>query len=359
MKEEPIVLGRAAKLQRLWDRDPPLVVEVAGKSMMPSLELGWKVRVEPITGDIAPGDIILIDNGGPRTILHRALHVFERDGIPVVIQRGDAGGPLTVTPLQNVVGRAVAILSPAHIPFPTAGRLQAATRSRFLRVQRAARSYVRLRRRFPAMRRILDRGLSLRGKRFLELQTIVSLELDLARTPSSTRHSNFQVRELRREEVVSLLSRSRLPPQTPEEIDNITRGRWRCFVAFLEVEPVHISFVEMRAEAPHLFRVWTIPSERRKGVFAEVARTIASRLATEGHSRLTSSASGRNAALLAAHRAAGFAESRRRIEARIFGIRLERILSRVLRLRPRDRGSAPSTAGSTDSRPSEKPGPTR
>ena len=321
--------------------------------MRPSLEPGWKVRIEPIRGEIAAGDVLLIDNGGPRPILHRAVHVGEREGMPVVIQRGDAGGPLVATPLASVVGRAVAVLSPEAAPAPSLDALDSRSLRRFRRARWFARLQETSRNRLPAARRLFDHAAFLYGRKPLSVETTVSFSLDVSRAIAVSGDPGLAIREVGREEISSVLSRSRLPAQAPEEIDSLTASPWRCFVAFLGLEPVHHSFVEMRPGGPHLFRARTIASERGKGIFTAVVGSIAARLAGEDYRELTSSSNASNAASVAAHRSAGFIETRRRTEIRVLGVRPKRILARAFaKRRPRGPAGGPPTGDSGGSTPS-------
>ena len=315
--------------EKLWASDSPLVVEVAGDSMSPSLQRGWRVRVEPVSAEVCAGDILLLDFGGPRPVLHRAVHLFTREGAPFVIQRGDAGGPLTVSHLGSVVGRATAILSPSETKMPSVERLPPAVGRRFRRAGRWARLYARLSVRWPRRRAFFDRALSLAGRKVLAVSSTVRFELDLTRAPDAPplKSPDVGIREIPRDAVEETLGTSRLPAQTLEELDAVAPAGWRCFAALSGGEAVHSSFVDLREGRPHLFRVRTVPSERGKGVFSLVVRTIALRLASEGYSKLTSSSGGSNRASRRAHAAAGFVETRRRIELRFLGLTPGRVLT--------------------------------
>ncbi len=98
--------------------------------MAPSLERGWRVRVEPATGAAAaPGEVLLLEGEG-RLILHRAIAVFTRSGERLVFHRGDGGGRIGFARADAIRGRAVAILHPPGRPFPHGAVLDKATRRR-------------------------------------------------------------------------------------------------------------------------------------------------------------------------------------------------------------------------------------
>jgi hypothetical protein len=117
-----------------WDVPP--VVEIAGISMAPSLERGWRVRIEPATeAAAAPGEVLLLKGEGG-LVLHRVVAVFTRHGERLVFHRGDGGGRIGLARPDAIRGRAVAVLHPTSRPIPQGAQLDRTTR-RHLAVARA------------------------------------------------------------------------------------------------------------------------------------------------------------------------------------------------------------------------------
>jgi hypothetical protein len=77
---------------------------------------------------------------------------------------------------------------------------------------------------------------------------------------------------------------------------------WRCFVAFEQGTPVHVSFVELRLNRPLLFGVVTEPSNRRRGGFRSTVYHLATKMREVGEASLFSSTSLNNRASVGAHR---------------------------------------------------------
>src|SRR5579862_4834464 len=73
----------------------PAVIDVAGASMAPTIEMGAKVDVIglPEAAAVDVGDIILVATADAAVLLlHRAMCVFEERGKRFVIHQGDAPG---------------------------------------------------------------------------------------------------------------------------------------------------------------------------------------------------------------------------------------------------------------------------
>jgi len=104
---------QAVKL--VLDNGHPVVVEVAGESMSPTLARGTKVTIEPVAEDVHAGDIVLIATSDQdELVLHRVMHVFGEAGRRYVIHQGDApGSDFATCPREAVVGRAAGIELPA------------------------------------------------------------------------------------------------------------------------------------------------------------------------------------------------------------------------------------------------------
>lgn len=297
------------------------IVQILGGSMYPSFEEGWRIRIEPLNSDIIPGDIIQLDIG-IRPVLHRAIHVFEKENIPVVLQRGDVGGPLSIVPVSAVTGHATAIVSPPGLVFPALNRLPAEVRDRFERTGRFARFYARAWNATSSakLRRVLDIALTLYGRKFIRVEDVVSLRLNLSEVAEPSRQPGRETREIAREMVQELFEQSGFPPQKVDDLDRVFNCPWRCFVTFSEGKAVHYRFVAFRPAEPHIFGAWTIPEHRNQGLSAEMIRSIASRLRAEGHRSLTAYSMSHNVASLTAQRNAGFRETSRRHSILLLGL---------------------------------------
>ena len=139
----------------------PVVIEVVAESMTPSIELGAKVKVEPATGDLHPGDIVLVlADDGQALLLHRVMHLFSEGESRYVIHQGDARKSIFATcPRQAVVGRAIAFPMTPSRPLPTLDALEPAALARFQRRRRACALYS-LARRMSLSLRLEDRALT-------------------------------------------------------------------------------------------------------------------------------------------------------------------------------------------------------
>jgi hypothetical protein len=129
----------------------PVLVEIAGGSMEPSLGRGWRVVVEPTADPLCPGDIVLI-RGAQGNLVHRVVHVADFHAGTRVFHRGDAGGGTGLSLVDDVLGRVTAIVAPPDQPLPTVERLSA-TLARRLRG-------ARVRCRLYALTRQLAEGLA-------------------------------------------------------------------------------------------------------------------------------------------------------------------------------------------------------
>jgi hypothetical protein len=125
-----------------------MIVEVGGASMEPSLRRSWRVRVAP-AAEISCGDVILF-KGRSALVLHRVVGAFD----DYVVHRGDAGGGMGLVRREEVLGRAIEVVSPPE-PFPDLDRLPPPVRASFARARRRARAYAFVRR--IAVRAGLDR----------------------------------------------------------------------------------------------------------------------------------------------------------------------------------------------------------
>jgi hypothetical protein len=121
----------------------PVVIEVVAESMAPSIEPGAKVKVAPVTGDLHPGEIVLVlaDDGGA-LLLQRIIYLFTEGEERFVIHQGDAAQSLfVVCPREAVIGRAIGFPHTPSRPLPTLELLDPPARARFERRRRASALY--------------------------------------------------------------------------------------------------------------------------------------------------------------------------------------------------------------------------
>ncbi len=82
---------------------------VAGASMVPALDIGTAVVVEPVEpGSLRVGDIVSLRSGPQQAIFtHRITRLVERDGAVWIETKGDANAQIdpSITPASDVVGR--------------------------------------------------------------------------------------------------------------------------------------------------------------------------------------------------------------------------------------------------------------
>jgi hypothetical protein len=141
----------------------PVVVEVVAESMSPSIERGAKVKIEPATGELHPGDIVLVlTDDGSELLLHRIVHLFAEGDERFIIHQGDAPRSQFATcPRAAVIGRAIGFPHTPSRPLPTLAVLDPAARARFERRRRASALYS-LGRRMTVSLRIGDGALTRR-----------------------------------------------------------------------------------------------------------------------------------------------------------------------------------------------------
>ena len=89
----------------------PFRMQVSGNSMSPSICDGDYVTVEPTTTHkIRAGDIILLASISNTALVHRISKIEERNGVSVLVTRGDAANCQDVpTPVSHVLGRVTLI----------------------------------------------------------------------------------------------------------------------------------------------------------------------------------------------------------------------------------------------------------
>ena len=141
----------------------PVVIEVVAESMAPSIERGAKVKVEPASGDLHAGDIVLVlTDDSAELLLHRVMHLFSEGESRYVIHQGDAPRSSFATCTRvAVIGRAIAFPHTPSRPLPTLERLDPAALARFARRRRAAGLYS-LAHRMTSSLRLGDRALTRR-----------------------------------------------------------------------------------------------------------------------------------------------------------------------------------------------------
>ena len=145
------------------DQGHTVAVDVVSGSMTPTIEPRTRVRIEPITEDLHPGDIVLIlSSNEAALVLHRVIRLFAEGGQHLVIHQGDAQSSAFGTCLREaVIGRAVGFpLTPARA-LPTLEALAPAALRRFQRRRRLSLLYS-LGRRTMFWVRVIDPALARR-----------------------------------------------------------------------------------------------------------------------------------------------------------------------------------------------------
>ncbi|MEW6735958.1 MAG: signal peptidase I, partial [Acidobacteriota bacterium] len=89
----------------------PFRLQVSGNSMNPNICDGDYVTVEPTPSQkIRTGDIILLASISNTALVHRITKIEERNGVAVLITRGDAANYQDVPiPFSHVLGRVTLI----------------------------------------------------------------------------------------------------------------------------------------------------------------------------------------------------------------------------------------------------------
>jgi len=108
VREVGLATPNLLELARLdLSKKRPFRLQVSGNSMSPSICDGDYVTVEPITSQkIRAGDIILLASISNTALVHRVAKIEERNGVSVVITRGDAAHCQDVPiPFSHVLGR--------------------------------------------------------------------------------------------------------------------------------------------------------------------------------------------------------------------------------------------------------------
>jgi hypothetical protein len=181
---------------------------------------------------------------------------------------------------------------------------------------------------------ILVNGASNPRARLLRLEIALSWRLDLRGAAGASRATGlppYEVRELARGEVESVLGVSPTLRHRVEDVDAVAPNGWRCFAAFDEGTPVHRSFVELRPGRPLLFGAITEPDRRGGGAFRATLGVLASKLREAGETGLFSSTSLNNRPSVRAHRAVGFKVVGRSFDAFVRGVSLRALARRLVR----------------------------
>jgi hypothetical protein len=162
------VILRPQAIRMVLAHGLPVVFEVTGESMMPPLERGAKLRIEPVLGDLQVGDIVVIAVGeGHDLALQRVMHLFSDGGRRFVIHQGDApGSAFAACAREQVIGRATGFVPPRLHRLPILENLTPEARARFARRRRACALFS-LGRRMMSSLRLGDRKLARRlGRAF-------------------------------------------------------------------------------------------------------------------------------------------------------------------------------------------------
>jgi hypothetical protein len=140
---------RPAALRFVLEQGLSAVIVVSGRSMEPTIPLGTRVDVAPLSAGAAPavGEIVLVATAAADVlVLHRVMHVSS-DG-DLVIHQGDAGGAAFATcARRDVLARMTgfADVDVAARPVPLPENLPAAARARFRRRRLACVAFARAR----------------------------------------------------------------------------------------------------------------------------------------------------------------------------------------------------------------------
>lgn len=140
----------------------------------------------------------------------------------------------------------------------------------------------------------------------------------------------FEIREIHRNELVTVLGSSPALYRAPDQLDLVAPAGWRCFVGFERGAPAHVSFVETRPTSPLLFGSITERAARGRGAFRAAVAYVAERMREAGQPFLYSSVGWSNRASLRAHAAAGFVVVGRRIDLRVRGVSLRGLVRRLV-----------------------------
>jgi hypothetical protein len=143
---------RADALRFVLAQGLPAVIEVSGRSMEPTIQLGAKVDVAGLAeaDALAPGEVVLVATGGDGLVLHRVMAAFEEGGERLVVHQGDAAAStFAIAARRDVLARVRALAhgaGPAPTPDHLAPRAHALYRRRrlvvegFLAARRLARA---------------------------------------------------------------------------------------------------------------------------------------------------------------------------------------------------------------------------
>jgi hypothetical protein len=126
---------------------PPLLIEIAGRSMEPALPAGSRVWVLPCDGlarQPRSGDVVALRSGGA-LLVHRLVWSASFSDGARLFHRGDAGGGVGIAPADALVGGVAGVASPAEVPLPAFDRLGARARRDFRHCQARCLVFVLLR----------------------------------------------------------------------------------------------------------------------------------------------------------------------------------------------------------------------
>jgi hypothetical protein len=141
----------------------PGVIDVAGRSMEPTVDKGARVNVVGVPGaaPLAVGDVVLVATTNPAVLLlHRVMCVFEENGRGFVVHQGDArASSFGVCARADVLARMTSFAGDGGDarPAPAPERLGADVGARFRRRRVACEAFV-VARLAACMLGVADRG---------------------------------------------------------------------------------------------------------------------------------------------------------------------------------------------------------
>lgn len=119
LSDEPITAELLAEALR---RSGSAQILVSGTSMHPTLQMGWRVILQPARGeDLRPGDIAVFRSEHHLTV-HRLVWIETGPEGPMLVFRGDYNRVRERVPPSAVVARAVAVEAPSSRR--TVGRIE-------------------------------------------------------------------------------------------------------------------------------------------------------------------------------------------------------------------------------------------
>jgi signal peptidase I len=110
LSDEPIT---AELLAEALKKSGSAQVVVSGTSMHPTLQMGWRVHVQPARGeDLRPGEIAVF-RGDHHLTIHRLVWIERGPSGTMLVFRGDYNRVRERVPPGAVLGRAIAVEAPS------------------------------------------------------------------------------------------------------------------------------------------------------------------------------------------------------------------------------------------------------